>query len=119
MFLRFFSEKLIFANKFSRIISIQPNFRGRGDFMTPQWRHMKFNGTHFGYQWTEEVHTYTLVANIGVSGIPYRKSRGLQQPPFGGRVTKNTSGGRGLGLKDQFYRNEQGHPGKKGLLTIG
>ena len=51
----------------------------------------------FWYQWIEEVHTYTLVANIEVSSVPYRKSReGLQQAPFGGRVTKNTSGGRGL-----------------------
>ena len=34
----------------------------------------------FWYQWIEEVHTYTLVANI-VSGVPYRKSReGLQHP---------------------------------------
>ena len=51
------------------------------------------------YQWIEEVHTYTLVANIGVSSVenPYRKSReGNATPPFGGRVTKNTSGGRGL-----------------------
>ena len=44
----------------------------------------------------EEVHT--LLANIGVSSLPYRKSReGLQQAPFGhvgGRVTKNTSGGK-------------------------
>ena len=29
----------------------------------------------FWYQWKEEIHTYTLVANIGVSGVPYRKSR--------------------------------------------
>ena len=29
----------------------------------------------FWYQWIEEVHTFTLVANIGVSGVPYRKSR--------------------------------------------
>ena len=54
----------------------------------------------FWYQWIEEVHTYTLVANIGVSGVPYRKSRegGCNNlpPPFGERVTKNTSGGRGL-----------------------
>ena len=51
----------------------------------------------FWNQWIEEVHTYTLVANIGVSSVPYRKSReGLQQPLFGGRVTKTASGGRGL-----------------------
>ena len=38
-----------------------------------------------------------------VSGILYRKSReGLQQPPFRGRVTKNTSGGRGLMSKAQL-----------------
>ena len=29
----------------------------------------------FWYQWIEEVHTYTLVANIGVLGVPYRKSK--------------------------------------------
>ena len=38
------------------------------------------------------VHTYTLAANMGVSGVLYRKSR----EGFGGRATKNTSGGRGL-----------------------
>ena len=45
----------------------------------------------FWYQWIEEVHTYTLVANIGVSGVPYRKSReavATTPPPFRGRVTK-------------------------------
>ena len=52
---------------------------------------MKFNGTHFG------INGYTLVANIGVSSVPYRKSReGLQQSPFGGRVTKHASGRRVL-----------------------
>ena len=29
----------------------------------------------FWYQWIEEVHTYTLAANIGISGIPNRKFR--------------------------------------------
>ena len=77
----------------------------------------------FWYQWIKEIHTYTLVANIGVSGVPYRKSRegGCNNPPFGGRVTKvqvhlfiiisekkhvismrKTSGGRGL--KRQKYK---------------
>ena len=43
----------------------------------------------FWYQWIEEGHTYTLVGNIGVSVILYGKSREeLQQPPFGGQVTK-------------------------------
>ena len=38
----------------------------------------------FWYQWIEEVHTNTLVANIGVSGIPYRKSReGVATTPLG------------------------------------
>ena len=32
---------------------------------------------------------YTLVANIGVSNVPYRKSReGVATTPLGGRVTK-------------------------------
>ena len=29
----------------------------------------------FWYQWIDAVHTYALVANIGVSGVPYGKSR--------------------------------------------
>ena len=41
----------------------------------------------FWYQWIE-VHTYTLVANIGVSGFPYKNSREGLQPTFGGRATK-------------------------------
>ena len=33
-----------------------------------------------------------------ISDVPYRKStEGVSQPPFGGRVTKNTSGVQGLG----------------------
>ena len=41
----------------------------------------------------------TLVANIGVSSVPYKKFQGggcNKPPPFGGRVTENTAGGRGL-----------------------
>ena len=49
--------------------------RRHGDVI---WRSMY----SFWYQWIEEVHTYTLVAHIWVSGVPYRKSRkGVQQPP--------------------------------------
>ena len=47
MFLRSFSENHIFAN-FYVIFSMHPNFLERADFITSQWRHMKFNGTHFG-----------------------------------------------------------------------
>ena len=36
----------------------------------------------FWNHWTEEVHTYTLVANIGISGVPYRKSREGLKPPL-------------------------------------
>ena len=37
----------------------------------------------FWYQWIEEAIPGTLVANIGISDVPYRKSRrGLQQPPL-------------------------------------
>ena len=50
----------------------------------------------FWYQWIEEVHIYTLVANIGVSGVPYRKSREGGCNKLQQRVTKNTSGGLGL-----------------------
>ena len=61
---------------------MHPNFRGRADFMTSQSTSYEVQWYSFWYQWIEEVHTYTLVVNIGVSGVPYRKSRrGLQQPP--------------------------------------
>ena len=54
----------------------------------------------FWYQWIEEFHTYTLVANIGVSSVPYRKSRdGIATPPFRRTFYKNTSGGWGLSSK--------------------
>ena len=44
------------------------------------WRHSdviwRVQWYSFWYQWIEEVHTYnTLGANIGVSSVPYRKSR--------------------------------------------
>ena len=40
------------------------------------------NGLHlFWYQWKEDVHTYTLVVNLGLYNLQYW-SRGLQQPPF-------------------------------------
>ena len=53
----------------------------------------------FWYQWIEQAIPIgpILVANIGVSSVLYRKSmEGVATTPFGGRVTKNTSGGRGL-----------------------
>ena len=44
-----------------------------------------------------EVHTYTLVANIEVSSVPYRKSReGVATIPLRRACYKNTSGGQGL-----------------------
>ena len=53
----------------------------------------------FWYQWIEEVHTYTLVSNIGVSSVPYRKYReGVATTPLWRTCYKNTSGGRGLSL---------------------
>ena len=55
----------------------------------------------FWYQWIKEVPTYTLVANIGVSCVLYRKSVGDATTPFGRRVTKNTSGGRGSNVKSR------------------
>ena len=64
----------------------------------------------FWYQWIEEVHTYTLVVNIEVSGVPYRKSReGVATTPLGGHVTKNTSGGRGLMLRGHCGHGNQTH----------
>ena len=65
----------------------------------------------FWYQWIEEVHTYTLVANIGVSGVPFKKNPGGCNNPHSEDVLqkyipkniykkymlqKNTTAGRGL-----------------------
>ena len=51
----------------------------------------------FWYRWKEETHSYILLANIRVQDVYYRKSReGVHNPPFGGRVTENASGRRGL-----------------------
>ena len=57
----------------------------------------------FWYQWIEEVHTYTLVANIGVSGILYRKNpgKGPEHPPSEDVLQKHTSGGRELNNNQQ------------------
>ena len=60
------------------------------------------------YQWIEEVHTYTLVVKIGVSSVPYRKSReGVATTPLRRTCYKNTSGGRGLRKMLYQYRVSQ------------
>ena len=73
MFLRSFTEKLIFAN-FTYIFNASkfPRARWFYDVTVTSYEVQWYT---FWYQWIEEVHTYTLVANIGVSGFPYRKSR--------------------------------------------
>ena len=73
MFLRFFSKKSIFANfhvyfQYIKICEGTLTLGHHSDVYEVQWY-------SFWYQWIEEVHTYTLVANIGVSSILYRKSR--------------------------------------------
>ena len=98
MFLWFFSKKIDFLLIFMYIFNTFKFAMARwlnGVMVTSyevQWY-------SFWYQWIEEIHTYmyTLVANIGVSSIPYRNSRrGCNNPPFWGCVTKNTSWGGGL-----------------------
>ena len=58
----------------------------------------------FWYQWIEEVHTYTLVANIWVSGVFYGKSREGVAATSPLWRTKNTSGGWGWILTKYSYR---------------
>ena len=102
MFLWFFSEKVIFAN-FRYIFNASK-------FLRAHWLYdvtvtsYEVQSYLFWYQWIEKVHTYTLAANIGVSGVPYRKFREgfTQPPPFGEMVTKNTSGGRGLNFREIY-----------------
>ena len=49
----------------------------------------EFQWYSFWYQWLENVDTHELVANIGYQAFRIENpGRGLQQPPFGGRVTK-------------------------------
>ena len=51
----------------------------------------------FWYQQKEETQSYRVVANVRVYNVYYGKSRGgTTTTPFGGRVTENGSGGRGL-----------------------
>ena len=42
-----FQRKIDFCY-FSCIFWMHPNFWGSADFMMSQWRHVRFNGTHFG-----------------------------------------------------------------------
>ena len=81
MFLQFFSEKwflLIFMYIFNA--SKVPRARRLYDVTVTSYEVQWYS---FWYQWIEEVHTYTLVANIGVSGVSYRKSReGVATTPY-------------------------------------
>ena len=80
MFQWFFSEKLIFAyfHVYFQCIQISKArwlYEVTVTSYDVQWY-------SFWYQWIEEVHTYTLVANIGVSGVPFKKNPGgCNNPP--------------------------------------
>ena len=65
----FFSQKLFFANFHVYFQCIQIS-----EDVLDLWRHSEVQRYSFWYQWIEEVHTYTLLANIGVLGVLYRKS---------------------------------------------
>ena len=103
MFLRFVSEKLIFANFHVYIFNASKFLRARwlNDVTVTSYEVQWYS---FWYQWIKEVHTYTLVVNILYQAFCIENpGRGLQQPSFRGHVTKNTSGGRGLkSLSDSF-----------------
>ena len=60
----------------------------------------------FRYQWKENTHGYALVANIRVyRTFSIENSEGGFNNPFGGRITENGSGGRGLTIsKKLFYK---------------
>ena len=74
----------------------------------------------FWYQWIEEVHTYTLVANIGVSRVPYRKStEGVATTPLRRtcykkyhRRTRVKSGRHEGKIKERFKETSQEVLGK-------
>ena len=48
------------------------------------------------YQWKEETHSYTVVANKGYKMFIIENPEGAATTPFEGHVTENGSGGRGL-----------------------
>ena len=48
------------------------------------------------YQWKEDIHSYTMVVNLGLYNLPYWLSWGLQQPRFGKYVREKCSGELGL-----------------------
>ena len=65
MFLRFFSEKSIFANFHTHFQYIQI-CEGALIFFDVIVMSYEVQWYSFEYQWIEEDHTYTQVANIGV-----------------------------------------------------
>ena len=84
MFLRFFfSRKSIFAYILC-IFNMFEIFRSRlhYDVIVTSYA----GGWYlFWYQWKEDTHSYTVVANKGIQDVYYRKSRwGRNNPPFGG-----------------------------------
>ena len=82
MFLQFFLAKNLFLLIFMYIFNASkfPRARRLNDVTVTSYEVQWYS---FWYQWIEEVHTYTLVANIGVSGVPYRKSReGIATTPY-------------------------------------
>ena len=61
----------------------------------------------FWYQWIEKTHSYTLVANIRVYDVYYRKSMvgvATTPPPPSEDVLQNGSGGQGLSTALVYYR---------------
>ena len=96
MFLWFFRKKIDFLLIFMYILNTFKSARESwlNDVMVTSYEVQWYS---LWSQWIEEIHTYTLVANIGVSSILYRKSReGIATTPFWGCVTKNTSWRGGL-----------------------
>ena len=103
MFLRFFSQNrfclfFVFIFNMLKILRLRLHYDTIVTSYADGWY-------LFWYQWKEETHSYTVVANIRVQGVYYRKSRGgLQQPPVGGHVTETDSGGRGLKVKNNVLK---------------
>ena len=87
-FLRFFYVKINFCLYFTHKIIISQF----------SWAHSHYdvivtsniNGWYlFWYQWKEDIHTYTMVVNLGLYDLQYGYSRGgLQQPPSENRFGK-------------------------------
>ena len=109
-FYDFLAKMWFFANfhVYFQCIKIQ-NFWGPADFIMSQWHHMKFNGTLVSMDRGGQ-YQYTGSKYRGIRHSLQKIQGGVATPsPFGGHVTKNTSGGQGLMYRPVYRYSQAQH----------